>query len=117
MEHEQIMMICQKTSDKKYAKFLSDEGWKYNDEADALAGYGRLVKSEQGEPLTWDEFWAELRMEGDTSAAQKLYQTLRPLAEKGILKPLELYQYARYSGAEIAPKLLSPIRLDRTAGR
>ena len=36
MEHEQIMMIYQKTSDKKYAKFLSDEGWKYDTEADAV---------------------------------------------------------------------------------
>ena len=53
MEHEQIMMIYQKTSDKKYAKFLSDEGWKYDTETDALAGYARLIKAEQKIPLTW----------------------------------------------------------------
>ena len=34
MEYEQIMMIHQKTGDKKYAKFLSDEGWKYDTETD-----------------------------------------------------------------------------------
>ena len=47
------MMIHQKTSDKKYAKFLSDEGWKYDTETDALAGYARLIKAEQKIPLTW----------------------------------------------------------------
>lgn len=96
MDQEQIMMMCQKASDKKYAKFLSDEGWKYETEADALAGYGRMVKSEQGEPLTWDEFWAELRMEGDTSAAQELYKTLQRHMKNGALSAYKLYEYARH---------------------
>ena len=96
MEHEQIMMIYQKTSDKKYAKFLSDEGWKYDTEAAALAGYARMVKAEQGKPLTWEEFWAELRMEGDTSAAQKLYRTLCEHMENGALSAYQLYEYAHH---------------------
>ena len=96
MEQEQIVTMCQKTSDKKYAKYLSDEGWKYNTEADALAGYGRMVKSEQGEPLTWEEFWTELRMEGDTSAAQELYRVLRRHLENGALTAYDLYGYARH---------------------
>lgn len=96
MEQEQIVKICQESSDKKYVKYLSDEDWKYKTEADALAGYGRMVKSEQGEPLTWEEFWAELRMEGDTSAAQELYQVLRRHLENGALTAYGLYGYARH---------------------
>lgn len=96
MEHEEIMAICQKTSDEKYAKFLSDEGWRYDTEADALAGYGRKVKAEQSEPLTWDEFLAELRIEGDTSAAQELYRVLHQYMERGALSAYDLYHYARH---------------------
>ena len=90
------MMIHQKTSDKKYAKFLSDEGWKYDTEADALAGYARLIKAEQKIPLTWEEFWSELQMEGDLSAAQKLYRILRRHMDNGALNAYELHGYARH---------------------
>ena len=96
MEYEQIMMIHQKTGDKKYAKFLSDEGWKYDTETDALAGYARLIKAEQKIPLTWEEFWSELQMEGDLSAAQKLYRILRRHMDNGALNAYELYGYARH---------------------
>lgn len=96
MDHEQIMILCQNTSDEKYAKFLFDEGWKYDTEEDALAGYSRMVKAKQGTPLSWEEFCAELHMEGDTSAAQKLYQNLCKHMKKGALSAYELYGYARH---------------------
>ncbi len=60
------------------------------------AGYARLVKAEQGNPLTWEEFLTELHIEGDTSAAQKLYCTLRRLMKNCVLSAYDLYQYAKY---------------------
>lgn len=111
MEHEQIMMLCQKTSDEKYAKFLSNEGWKYNTEEEALAGYGRMVKAEQGSPLTWDEFWAELRMEGDTSVAQTLYRTLYRHMENGALSAYQFYGYARHKWCVRHPEAVTAYQI------
>ena len=85
MELEKLAEISSRTADQKYIKFISDEGWKYETEEDLAAGYARMVKAEQGSPLTWEEFWAELRMDGDSTAAQKLYQTLRRYMESGAL--------------------------------
>lgn len=96
MELEQLNEISSRTADQKYIKFISDEGWKYDTEADALAGYARMVKAEQGDPLTWEEFWAELRIKDDASTAQKLYQTLRQHMENGALSAYQLYGYARF---------------------
>ncbi len=96
MDQEQLNEISSRTSDQKYIKFISDEGWKYGTEEELTAGYARLVKAEQKIPLTWEEFWAELRMDGDPSAAQKLYQVLRQHMESGALTAYDLYQYARF---------------------
>ena len=99
MEQEQIEKICLESSDKNYHTFLHNEGWKYDTEATAIAGYERLKKSKIGEPLTWEEFWAELQIEGDTFAAQKLYQTLRHHMKNGALSAYKLYEYARHRSA------------------
>lgn len=96
MEYEQIVRLCEKTGNEKYIKFLTNEGWRYEDEQDALDGYARMVKAEQGGPLTWEEFFAELRIENETPAAQALYHTLLGLVEKGALSTYALYQYARF---------------------
>ena len=96
MELEELAEISSRTTDQKYIKFISDEGWKYETEEELAAGYARMVKAEQGSPLTWEEFWAELRMDGDSTAAQKLYQTLRRYMESGALSACQLYGYARH---------------------
>ena len=96
MELEELAEVRSRTTDPKYIKFISDEGWKYETEEDLAAGYARMVKAEQGSPLTWEEFWAELRMDGDSTAAQKLYQTLRRYMESGALSASQLYGYARH---------------------
>ena len=96
MNQEQLSEISSRTADQKYIKFISDEGWKYQTEEELAAGYARMVKSEQGEPLTWEEFWAELRMEGDTSAALELYRVLCRHMENGALTAYDLYGYARH---------------------
>ena len=96
MNQEQLSEISSRTADQKYIKFISDEGWKYETEEELAAGYARLVKAEQKIPLTWEEFWAELRMEDDPSTAQKLYQILRRHMESGALTAYDLYQYARF---------------------
>lgn len=48
MEQEQIKKMCLETSDKNYHTFLHNEGWKYDTEAAAIAGYERLRKSTLG---------------------------------------------------------------------
>lgn len=96
MEHEEIMALCQKTGDEKYAKYLADEGWKYETEEDARAGYRRMTKSQSGTPLTLKEFLAELRMEDAPSTTQQLYHTLLGLVKTGALSPYDVYHYARY---------------------
>ena len=97
MELEELAEIRSRTADQKYIKFISDEGWKYETEEELAAGYARMVKAEQGSPLIWEEFWAELRMDdNDPAAAQKLYQTLRRHMENGALSAYDLYKYARF---------------------
>lgn len=96
MEQEEILKICQKTSDEQYAKFLVDEGWKYDTESEALAGYHRKVKSMTGTLLTFEEFLAELRDYDDIELLQNLYNTLHGYVEKGILFPPRVYQYAKF---------------------
>ena len=83
MELEELDESCNRTANQKYIKFISDEGWKYETEEELAAGYARMVKAEQGSPLTWKEFWAELRMDDDSNAAQQLYRSLRSLIEHG----------------------------------
>lgn len=96
MELEELAEVRSRTADQRYIKFISDEGWKYQSEEELAAGYARMVKAEQGEPLTWEEFWAELRLEGDPSAAQELYRTLRRHMENGALSAYQLYGYAKH---------------------
>ena len=96
MNQEQLSEISSRTADQKYIKFISDEGWKYQTEEELAAGYARMFQSEQGEPLTWEEFWMQLRMEGDTSTAQELYRVLCQHMENGTLTAYGLYGYARH---------------------
>lgn len=96
MNQEQLSEISSRTADQKYIKFISDKGWKYETEEELAAGYARMVKAEQGEQLTWEEFWAELQMDDDPTAAQKLYRTLRRHMENGALSAYQLYGYARH---------------------
>lgn len=96
MELEQLARIRSRTVDQKYIKFISDEGWKYDTEEELDAGYARMVKAEQGSPLTWEEFWAELRLNDNDPAAKKLYQTLCRHVESGALSAYQLYGYARH---------------------
>ena len=96
MEREQIAKMCLECSDKDYHIFLHNEGWKYDTKEDAIAGYERQKKSSLGAPLTWDEFWAELRMKDAPSAAQELYQVLCRHMENGALSAYDLYKYARF---------------------
>ena len=96
MEQEQIMQLCEKTSNEKYIKYLRDVGWKFEDEQSALDGYARMVKAEQGTPLAWAEFFSELGIENETPAAQALYHTLLGLVEKGALSAYGLYLYAKF---------------------
>lgn len=96
MNQEQLSKISSRTADQKYIKFISNEGWKYETEEELAAGYARLVKTEQKIPLTWEEFWAELRMKDDPSTAQKLYQVLRRHMESGALTAYDLYKFARF---------------------
>ena len=97
MELEQLAEIRSRTANQKYIKFISDEGWKYETEEQLAAGYARMVKAEQGEPLTWEEFRAELRLDdNDPTAAQKLYRMLLRHMENGALSAYQLYGYARH---------------------
>jgi len=96
MEREHIEEICLKTSDSKYHVFLQNEGWQYDSEETALAGYGRLKKSSHGALLTEDEFLEEIFPMEDIEAARRLYHILQPLAKSRALTPLNLYQYARF---------------------
>lgn len=96
MEREQIIKMCLESSDKAYHTFLHNEGWKYDTKEDAIAGYERQRKSTLGAPLTWEEFWAELRIEDAPSAAQELYRVLRRHMESGALTAYDLYKYARF---------------------
>lgn len=96
MEQEEIMKLCQETGDEQYAKFLMDEGWKYDTENEALAGYQRKVKSVTGTLLTFEEFLEELRDYDNVELLRKLYHTLHGYVEQGILRPLCVYQYAKF---------------------
>ena len=104
MEREQIAKMCLECSDKDYHIFLHNEGWKYDTKEDAIAGYERQKKSSLGAPLTWDEFWAELRMKDAPSAAQELYQVLCRHMENGALTAYDLYQYARFRWCVRSPE-------------
>lgn len=104
MEQEQIEKMCLESSDKNYHIFLHNEGWMYDTEAAAIAGYERLKKSTLGSLLSEEEFLEELSPADNAAAAKRLYHTLRSLAEQGILKPLELYQYAKYKWCRNRPE-------------
>ena len=117
MELEELAEIRSRTADQKYIKFISDEGWKYETEEELAAGYARMVKAEQGSPLIWEEFWAELRMDdNDPAAAQKLYQTLRRHMENGALSAYDLYKYARFRWCVRHPEAVVAYRPE-TLGR
>lgn len=104
MEQEQIEKMCLESTDKNYHTFLHNEGWKYDTEVAAIAGYERLKKSTLGALLSEEEFLEELSPADNAAAAKQLYRTLRSLAEQGILKPLTLYQYARYKWCRNCPE-------------
>lgn len=111
MNQEQLAEIRNRTANQKYIKFISDEGWRYQTAEELAAGYARMVKAEQGSPLTWEEFWAELQMDGDHSAAQELYQTLRRHMENGALSGYQLYGYARYCWCVKCPEAVSTYQI------
>ncbi len=96
MEQGGLTKLCNQTKDKGYIKFLMDEGWKCENEADALTRYGRLRKGMDGIPLTMEEFAAELGAAPADMLAKQLYNALIPLVEKEALTALDLYQYARF---------------------
>ncbi len=96
MEQEELSRLCNQSKDKSYIKFLTDEGWKCNDEVDAQVRYGRLRKAMDGIPLTLEEFTAELETGPTDLLAKQLYNALIPLVAKGALTPFDLYQYARF---------------------
>lgn len=104
MKYEEIMTLCQKISDKKYAKFLMDNGWKYKTEEDALSGYGRMVKSQSGTLLTLEEFQMELRIEVDAASVRQLYDVLVDLTGKGALSSYDVYHYATYGWCARCPE-------------
>lgn len=104
MKYEEIMMRCQKISDKKYAKFLMDNGWKYETEEEALSGYERMSKSQNGALLTLEEFLTELRIEVDAASARQLYDILLGLTEKGALSPYDVYLYASFGWCAKCPE-------------
>ncbi len=106
MEWEHIEEICLKTSDSKCHVFLQNEGWRYDSEETALAGYGRLKKSSHGSLLTEDEFLEEIFPVEDIKAARRLYHILRSLAESGALTSLSLYQYARFKWCISRPEAI-----------
>jgi hypothetical protein len=111
MELEELDESCNRTANQKYIKFISDEGWKYETEEELAAGYARMVKAEQGSPLTWKEFWAELRMDDDSTAAQKLYRRLRRLMENGALSAYQLYGYARHKWCVRCPEAVAAYQI------
>lgn len=96
MEQEELTKLCNQANDKGYIKFLMDEGWKCEDEADAQVRYGRLRKAMDGIPLTLEEFTAELETGPADLLAKQLYNALIPLVNKGALTALDLYDYARF---------------------
>lgn len=98
------------TSNQKYIKFISNEGWKYQTEEQMLAGYARMTKAEQGTPLTLGEFCAELRAEGDAETAQQLYSVLRGHVKNGALSAYGLYQYARFQWCISCPEAVIAYR-------
>lgn len=95
MELDQIIEICKTTDDEAFHKFARDNGWKYENEDDLRTAYARKAKSTQGIPLTEEEFLAELNVE-EVDKGRQLYAKLYPLVEKGAIKALDLYQYARF---------------------
>lgn len=113
MEYEEIMRLGQETSDKDYAKFLSNNGWEYENEQDAHAGYGRMVKSMEGTPLTLEEFLAELQAEGDTLSQQQLYGALLEHMKKGALSAQDIYLYAKYRWCVKAPEAVIAYKIGK----
>lgn len=112
MELEQLAEIRSRTANQKYIKFISDEGWKYETEEQLAAGYARMVKAEQGEPLTWEEFRAELRLDdNDPTAAQKLYRMLLRHMENGALSAYQLYGYARHKWCVKHPEAVTAYQI------
>ena len=112
MELEKLAEISSRTADQKYIKFISDEGWKYETEEQLAAGYARMVKAEQGEPLTWEEFRAELRLDdNDPTAAQKLYRMLLRHMENGALSAYQLYGYARHKWCVKHPEAVTAYQI------
>lgn len=104
MNHEQLNAISDRTTDQKYIKFISDEGWKYYTEEQLAAGYARRVKAEQGAPLSLEEFMAERGVTGNNVLVKQLYHKLLPLVEKQALTALELYQFAKFGWCRNHPE-------------
>lgn len=107
MNHEQLNAISGRTTDQKYIKFISDEGWKYHTEEQLTAGYARRVKAEQGTPLSLEEFMAERGATGDNVLVKQLYHKLLPLVEKQALTALELYQFAKFGWCRNHPEAVT----------
>lgn len=106
MEYEEIMTLCQKISDEKYAKFLMNNGWKYKTEEEALSGYERMSKSQSGTLLTLEEFLTELQIEVDAASAQRFYEILLDLVKKGALSPYDVYFYASHGWCARNPEAI-----------
>jgi len=113
MNCEQLTDISAKTTDEKYIKFISDVGWKYQTKEELDAGYARLVKTQRGDPLTWEEFLAELQIEGDPATAKQLYHTLRQYVECGALSAYDLYHYAKYRWCIKCPKAVTAYQIGK----
>lgn len=96
MEQEELTKLCNQTTDKDYIIFLMNEGWRCENEADALVRYGRRRKAMDGIPLTMEEFAAELEAAPADVLAKQLYNALIPLVEKGALTAFDLYDYAKF---------------------
>lgn len=117
VEREQIAKICMTASDKSYIVFLSNEGWKYDTEDAAIAGYERLKKARRDCYCLRRSFWKKCprwtMMQLRNSCTTDCGLWWRRVSSH----PRYFTNMPNINGAEIVRRLSSFIRPGLKAGR
>lgn len=88
----------------EYERFALDEGYRYDTEPELKAAFDRAQKARNGELLSKEEFAAEVQSRFGRKDTDALYLALVALADKNILKPSGVYQYAKFGWCLNAPE-------------
>ena len=98
-----------------YEKFIHERGYAYNTEEELKAGYDRCWKASHNEPLTEDEFIAEVKPsdEDRLQKAKETYAALVALVTKKALSPSDIYKYAYYRWCASNPQAIVAYQGDR----